>query len=152
MDYKYIEQLLERYWKAETSLEEEQILHTFFCQSDIPAHLKKYRHIFNFGHIEKEKNLLNDEFDSKLLDLTKQEEHVKAHKITITYRLRPLFKAAAVVAILLTLGIAAQEPYYSDKSNEEEASTYNSSIAAASDSSEIDTTNYVMPTATILKN
>ena len=30
MDYKYIEQLLERYWNCETSLEEEQILRSFF--------------------------------------------------------------------------------------------------------------------------
>ena len=37
MDYKYIEQLLERYWKCETSLEEEQILRTFFRQEEIPA-------------------------------------------------------------------------------------------------------------------
>ena len=29
MDYKYIKQLLERYWVCETSLEEEEILRTF---------------------------------------------------------------------------------------------------------------------------
>jgi hypothetical protein len=28
MDYKYIKQLLDRYWKGETSLEEEKILKT----------------------------------------------------------------------------------------------------------------------------
>ena len=32
MDYKYIEQLLERYWNCETSAEEEQILRIFFQQ------------------------------------------------------------------------------------------------------------------------
>ena len=32
MDYKYIEQLMERYWNAETSLEEESILRSFFSQ------------------------------------------------------------------------------------------------------------------------
>ena len=32
MDYKYIEQLLERYWKCETTLEEEEILRMFFSQ------------------------------------------------------------------------------------------------------------------------
>ena len=32
MDYKYIEQLMDRYWECETSLEEEQILRTFFSQ------------------------------------------------------------------------------------------------------------------------
>ena len=30
MDYKYIEQLLERYWEGETTLQEEAILRTFF--------------------------------------------------------------------------------------------------------------------------
>ena len=39
MDYKYIEQLLERYWAAETSLEEEDILRAFFSQKEIPAEL-----------------------------------------------------------------------------------------------------------------
>ena len=40
MDYKYINQLLERYWKCETSLEEEEILRTFFSQDELPAELK----------------------------------------------------------------------------------------------------------------
>ena len=39
MDYKYIKQLLERYWNCETSLEEEDILRTFFSQEDIPSEL-----------------------------------------------------------------------------------------------------------------
>ena len=39
MDYKYIEQLLERYWEAETSLEEERILQSFFAQKELPKHL-----------------------------------------------------------------------------------------------------------------
>ena len=39
MDYKYIEQLLERYWNCETSLEEEAILRMFFSQDDIPAEI-----------------------------------------------------------------------------------------------------------------
>lgn len=37
MDYKYIEQLLERYWNCETSVEEEQILRIFFQQKELPA-------------------------------------------------------------------------------------------------------------------
>ena len=40
MDYKYIEQLLERYFNAETSLEEESILRTFFSQTDVPAEME----------------------------------------------------------------------------------------------------------------
>ena len=46
MDYKYIEQLLERYWDCETTNEEESILRTFFSQKDVPARLLKYRSLF----------------------------------------------------------------------------------------------------------
>ena len=41
MDYKYIEQLLERYWEGETTLQEEAILRAFFSQEDVPAGLMK---------------------------------------------------------------------------------------------------------------
>ncbi len=152
MDYKYIEQLLESYWKAETSEEEEQILHAFFSQTDIPEHLLKYRDLFIYGQKEKELDVLGDDFDTRLLEMTKQEDTVKARRITISYRLRPLFKAAAVVAILLTLGRAAQEPYHeATPSNATEATTHNASSVAKTDSSAIDTLNKEMPTATILK-
>ena len=57
MDYKYIEQLLERYWNCETSLEEEQILRSFFHQKEIPAHLLRYKAMFAYQEIEKERGL-----------------------------------------------------------------------------------------------
>ena len=47
MDYKYINQLLDRYWKAETSLEEEEILRAFFSQDELPDELTKYQAIFS---------------------------------------------------------------------------------------------------------
>ena len=46
MDYKYITQLLERYWKAETTLEEENILRAFFSQTSVPEELRQYRCLF----------------------------------------------------------------------------------------------------------
>lgn len=51
MDYKYIEQLLERYWNCETSLEEEQILRSFFRQKEVPAHLLRYKQLFAYQEI-----------------------------------------------------------------------------------------------------
>ena len=72
MDYKYIEQLLDRYFSAETTLEEERILRTF-ANDGAPV--------------------------------------VKAVEITLTRRLMPLFKAAAVIAIFLTVGGALQAPW-----------------------------------------
>lgn len=111
MDYKYIEQLLERYWNCETSVEEEEILRTFFSQKDVPAHLLRYRSLFTYEQTIK-KARLSDDFDDKILKLIENEEApVKAKTINFSQRLRPFFKAAAVIAILLTLGNAAQNSF-----------------------------------------
>ena len=50
MDCKYIEQLLERYWQCETSLEEEAQLRAFFNGSDVPEHLLRYKDLFVYQH------------------------------------------------------------------------------------------------------
>ena len=107
MDYKYIEQLLERYWQGEITLQEEAILRNFFSQPDIPEHLRTYQPLFD---LEKEEPL-GDDFDERILGMIEEEEQPKAKIVTLTSRLMPLFKAAAIVAIILTLGNAAQAPW-----------------------------------------
>ena len=111
MDYKYINQLLERYWRCETSVEEESILRAFFSQEVIPAELKRYQPLFAYAEQETEQNVLGDDFDEKLMASIEQAEPVKARIITMPQRMKPLFKAAAVVAIMLTLGDAVQVPF-----------------------------------------
>ena len=112
MDYKYIEQLLERYFAAETSLEEEEILRAFFSQKEIPTGMEKYRDLFVFQLNECKGTLLDDDFDDRMLAMTNEEKPtVKAREIRLSQRLMPLFKAAAVIAIFLTLGQAAQRPW-----------------------------------------
>lgn len=108
MDYRYIEQLLERYWEGETTLQEEAILRAFFSQEDVPASLMKYKSLFDCGLQEE---TLSDEFDARILSSIGQEEEPKAKIVTLASRLKPLFKAAAIVAILLTIGNAAQAPW-----------------------------------------
>ena len=83
MDYKYIEQLLERYWQCETTLQEEAILHSFFSQEDVPAELQQYTALFATQQPEE---ALGDDFDARI-------------------------RAAAIVAIILTIGNAAQAPW-----------------------------------------
>ena len=111
-----MEQLLERYWSGETSLEEENILRAFFSQKDIPASLLPYRDIFVYQAVSKSEEVLDSDFDDKILALIDEPEVVKARTITLRQRLAPMFKAAAVVAIMLTLGNAIQVPF-----NEEQA-------------------------------
>ena len=108
MDYKYIEQLLERYWQCETTLEEEQILRTFFSQENVPACLLPYKDLFTYEQMAVEEQVLCDDFDQRMLEMTGEAAPVKARTISMVQRLKPLFKAAAIVAIILTLGNASQ--------------------------------------------
>ena len=110
MDYKYIEQLLERYWQGETTLQEEDILRSFFSQADcpdIPESIRKFRPLF----LTEKEEPLGDDFDERILGMIEEEGQPKAKIVTLTSRLMPLFKAAAIVAIILTLGNAAQAPW-----------------------------------------
>ena len=113
MDYKYIEQLLERYWDCDTTIEEESILRTFFSQKDVPARLIKYRSLFEYQKQSADSEPLGDEFDQKVLaaiaeETAKTPKVVKAKKVALATYFKPLFKAAAVVAMVLTIGDAAQ--------------------------------------------
>ena len=108
MDYKYIEQLLERYWNCETTLEEEEILRMFFSQKDVPVSLLAYKDLFTYGAASKKNDILDDSFDKRMLELVNEPLTVNARTISIRQRLMPLFKAAAVIAIFLTLGNASQ--------------------------------------------
>lgn len=106
MDYKYIEQLLERYWNCETSLEEEQILRSFFRQKEIPAHLLRYKQLFVYQEVEKEMRL-GDNFDAKIL-VQVEKPVVKAKRLSIRARWMPLYKAAAMIAVFFAVGTTVQ--------------------------------------------
>ncbi len=114
MDYKYIEQLLERYWNCDTSLEEEQILRSFFSQKDLPTGLRQYRNLFTYINNDINTNTLGDDFDNRLLELIDEPTPVKAKVISIKKRCMPLFKAAAVVALFLTLSNVSQFVFTKD--------------------------------------
>ena len=141
MDYKYIEQLLERYWSCETSLEEEEILKAFFSQEELPASLRRYRDLFVYEHQEVKDDVLGDDFDDRIIEMVSEK---KARTVTFTQRLMPLFKAAAVVAIFLTLGNAAQRAFEAPESDNtdmaviEQPTTDNKSVAMG-DSLRVDT-------------
>ena len=123
MDYKYIEQLLERYWECQTTLEEEAILRTFFRQEDVPASLLPYRQLF----IEEDKMAeehLGKDFQDKMRRLVGEEAPVqvcKARKVTFMRRWRPFYRAAGLIAILLTIGNAAHQSFSNDEDAESAA-------------------------------
>lgn len=112
MDYKDIEQLLERYWKCETSGEEEARLRAFFTQKDVPSHLMRYKAWFTYLQQEQEEQLDKD-FDARILAQLSQEKPkvVKAKRITPALRIVPLLKAVAVIAIVAGLGNIMQRSF-----------------------------------------
>ena len=121
MDYVYIEQLIDRYFEAATTIEEERILRAFFSQRDVPQHLRRYAPIFlmEAGEIA-EKPRLDEHFDRKIMARLEaeglaHEVHVTAVKMTFADRIRPLWRAAAAVAIVVLVGTAAFEA--TDRSN-----------------------------------
>ena len=105
MNYQYIEQLIERYFSCQTTLQEEQILRTFFVSEDVPGHLMQYAELFRYENEAKQESLGSD-FDEKMIALVG-----KSEKKTVTLqpgrRFTPFFRAAAVVAIVITVGSAA---------------------------------------------
>lgn len=108
MDYKYIEQLLERYFDCETSLEEEAILRTFFHQEELPEELAKYRALFADDSFDA---ALSPDFDDKVLNAISSCESAEVHKksgMTIVRTLAPLVRACAIVAIVIVVGALAQ--------------------------------------------
>lgn len=109
MDYSYIDKLLERYWQCDTTKEEEEMLRAFFRQAEIPQRFEPYRSLFAYEDAAASESLGSD-FDDKMLRLVEQPV-VRARRLPLGLRLRPLLKAAAVVAVVLTLGNAAQHSF-----------------------------------------
>ncbi len=110
MDYKYIEQLLEQYWECQTSREEEAILRSFFAQDDVPASLLPYKALFQAEEELTREACLDGSFDRKMMDLIdgRSQNAVSARRATLSLRLRPFYKVAAMLAVVLSLGMAAQ--------------------------------------------
>ena len=134
MDYKYIEQLLNRYFEAETTLKEEQILRAFFAQDDedVPGALRRYKPLFEA--MEKG-DVLGTDFDDRILRLidTESPEVSKARVISLRERFRPLLRAAAVVAVILTMSTAVNQSFRDDNvwTDDEQIAHYQDEIRKA---------------------
>lgn len=115
MNYQYIEQLLERYFDCQTSVEEERILRTFFCQEEVPAHLAQYAPLFLLDQATSAEHL-GDDFDKRMEALIAEDAlmenttvvRMTARRVSLMERLSPLFKAAAVVALIVGVGAAVE--------------------------------------------
>lgn len=124
MNYQYIEQLLERYFDCQTTLQEEQILRSFFAQEDVPGHLLQYAELFQYETEAKAESLGSD-FDKRMLELINKQSASNTRIIRMHPRLAPFCKAAAVVAVAITIGNATEHAI----GNQQPAEGHTSSVA-----------------------
>lgn len=106
MDSKQIEQLLEKYWSCETSLEEEQQLRDFFRGNTMPESQKDAAELFRFLDIEKSKSL-NENFENHVTKhLRKRREGKIISMVSFTNIARI---AAGIVVVVVATYFIRQE-------------------------------------------
>jgi hypothetical protein len=101
MENDKIKQLLEQYWKCETSLEDEKMLRDFFANDTVPEDLKAYRSLFVWKNHQ-----------TNIQSAKKGKIVLKSAYIEYIY---PTLKIAATVLILVTFGISIYTHYQQEK-------------------------------------
>ena len=97
MDYKKVNQLLEKYFEGETSLQEETMLSTYFNENEVAADLKQYQPLFKYFKEEKAIQL-SDDFESRLLEkLETTPVEAKIKKLPFISQLRKIAAAAVII-------------------------------------------------------
>jgi hypothetical protein len=67
MDSEHIDALLEKYWKSETSVEEEKELQALLIEKPVPDHLKETAALFRYFDRQKRKSLTDISFDRDVI-------------------------------------------------------------------------------------
>jgi len=102
MDSK-IELLLEKYWKCETSLEEEKELRDFFNGQAVPEGLKETADLFKYFELQRNEKLSATDFDSRL------QAHTRGKQGRTVKMFFTSAKIAAGVAVLIAAGYLVRE-------------------------------------------
>ena len=100
-----IKKLLEKFYKGETSLAEDDQLREFFANEDIPEELEADKKIFDYYAYMKEEKL-GDDFDEKILNKITQ-------PVKLEDRRRSLQRIINIAAIIVAVvGIFVIQKYY----------------------------------------
>jgi hypothetical protein len=96
MDSKKIDELLKRYWNAESSLEEENELRQYFKSKQIPDHLKEAAALFLYFDSNKKKTISDVSFDAEVMTQVRKANPGKVRSLVIN-----AMRIAAGVAVLV---------------------------------------------------
>ncbi|ELR73558.1 hypothetical protein C900_02643 [Fulvivirga imtechensis AK7] len=118
MDLDRIEQLLERYWECETTLEEEKELKKFFNSGKVPAKWQSVAPLFQYYEEEKKSGKLDGLFDEKIITEIQTQgppEASAAGKGKVIKLFYNIARVAAVGLILITATYFVREEYINKK-------------------------------------
>ena len=106
MDSKQpIEELLNKYWNCETSLEEEQQLKEYFSQEDIPDALREAAPLFRYFNEQRATTLQDDSFDKKVITRMRRNPNTKVRRLVYnTMRI-----AAGIVVVMAAVWFVHSE-------------------------------------------
>ncbi len=96
MNFQEVNELLNRYFDGETSLQEEAALRAYFNQPEVPASLRTWQPLFQYLESERSEQL-DESFEVKLLEKIAATEHSGPRIRRLGYT---LFLRAAAVALL----------------------------------------------------
>ena len=107
-DYNHIENLLKRYYNAQTSEQEEQVLKDFFCHEEVPSHLQAEKEMFlQLQAMDAPEGL--EERLGNLIDQWELSEQ-KAQKKHHIFRLQWIGSIAASLLLLIGMSWYMYEP------------------------------------------
>ena len=95
MDSEYIDELLNKYWNCETTLEEEEVLKAHFKTSTVPESLKETAALFQYFEERRKKNLNDISFDKQVM------KKIRRPKGQVTSFLYNSMRIAAGIVVLI---------------------------------------------------
>lgn len=119
MDSEKINELLNKYWNCETTLEEEEQLQHYFRSSNVPEALKETAALFTYFEHRRKKNLTDISFDARVLKAVRKP---KGQIATLAYNSMRI--AAGIVVLVLAIWLVRMEVRKSSPVPET-ADTYN---------------------------
>ncbi len=100
MDYKNINNLLEKYWEGESSLQEEETLKQYFNNGKVAPQFEQYQSLFQYFK-EEQDVMISDDFEKQLLKRIENEQKVVPAKVRKLSWMTSIRAIAAVGIILL---------------------------------------------------
>lgn len=101
MDLQIINELLKKYWNADTTPEEEEELRKYFSENEVPEHLKGVAALFRKFQTDQQFKNLDADFEIEVLE--------KISKQKAYFDWQPLLRIAAVLTIFFMTALLLKQ-------------------------------------------